>query len=74
MRVPVPLGKVGICLTRRGSVKGIELRHEFRGERQGIGLNERKRIVRLRLDVDANNLKSGTTVADACAARAAEKV
>ena len=74
VRIPVSFSKVGICLTRRGSVKSIEQREEFRVERQGVGLNERKRIVRLRLNVHAYNLKSGATVADACAARAAEKV
>ena len=72
--VTVPLGEIGICLTRGRSVNGIERPNEFRIQSEGIRLNKWKRIIRLRLNIHAYNLKARLTVTDTRAARAAEKV
>jgi hypothetical protein len=72
LRVPVPLGEVGICLTRGRSVNRVEKRNQFRIECQCVRLNERKRIIPLRLNIDPYNLKPGLTVTDPCATRATE--
>jgi hypothetical protein len=72
MGVAVPFGKVGVGLARRRSMKRIKQGDEFRIQFENIGLNERKGVMRLRIDVNPNNLKTGFSVANSGAASTAE--
>jgi hypothetical protein len=72
--VSVSLGKVGIRLAWRRGMDGVKRSHELKVEFQRVGLDEGKRIVRLRLIVHADDLKARSTVSDASAPSAAEQI
>src|ERR1700741_2750157 len=72
--VPVTLGEIRIRLARRRRVDSIEQRYELWIELERVRLNERQRIVGLRHDANADNVKASLGVADTGAAGAAEKV
>lgn len=74
MPVAVAFSEVGIRLTRRGSVNGVERSEELRVEGQRVSLDEFKWIVWLGVDVDANNAESGHAVPHAGAASATEEI
>jgi hypothetical protein len=63
MRVAVSFGEVRIRLARGGGVDGIKRSNESRVERKSIGLHKRKRIMRLGIDIYADNLEPGPTIA-----------
>jgi len=63
MRVAVSFGEVRICLARRGGVNGIKRSNEFRVECKSISLHKRKRIMRLGIDIYADYLEPGPTIA-----------
>ena len=52
----------------------VKLSDEFRFECKSIGLDERQRVIRLRVNVYTHNVKSRAAVTDASAASAAEKI
>jgi len=52
-------------------VKGSQ---EIRIKFECIALDELKRVVRLRIDIDTDNFKSSPTVANASATRAAKQI
>ncbi len=52
----------------------VERCYEFTIKRERVRLNEPERIIRLRLDIDADNIKSGSAVSDSGTASATEKV
>jgi hypothetical protein len=62
MPVPIPLGKIGICLARRRGVNEIERRDKIRIERKGVSLDEGQRIVRLGINVHAKDIKARSVV------------
>jgi hypothetical protein len=55
-------------------VNSIEGLDEFRIESQGIGLDELKRIVGLRVEINAYHLEPGSAVPRSGAAGTAEKI
>lgn len=61
-------------LARWTSVDRIEAGDERAIERQAIGLDELKRVARLRLDIDADDIEAGLVIAHASAAGAAEQI
>lgn len=63
-----------VRLARRRSVDRVERSHEIHIEAQAIGLNELKRIPRLRPNIDADDIEARTMIAHACTTSAAEEV
>src|SRR5580658_2439386 len=72
--IAIAFGEVGIRLARRRRMNGIERRDEFAIERERIGLDKSKRIVRLRRDIDAHHLEPRSMISDACTSRAAKQI
>jgi hypothetical protein len=52
----------------------VEGRYKVMAQRQRIRLDEFKRVMRLRVDIDAHDIESGPLIADTRAARAAEEI
>ncbi len=52
----------------------VELRDELRFERENVGLDERQRVISLRVDVHADNFKPCSAITDTRATRTAEKI
>ena len=52
----------------------VERGYEFTIKRERVRLNEPERIIRLRLNIDTDNLRSGSAVSDSGAAGATERV
>jgi len=63
-----------ICLAGRAGCNGIKLRDVYRKPCHNIGLNKREGIVSLRLDVNADHIKSGAVITGRGTARFAEEV
>ncbi len=74
MPVAIAFSEVGVGMTRRRSVNGVERSEELRVESKRVSLDEFKRIVWLGVDIHADNAESGHAVPDAGAASATEKI
>lgn len=74
MGIAIAFGEVGICLARRRCMNSVEPCNKPVIERQNIGLDERQRIVRLRIYVDADDIKSGFAIANARTTSATEEI
>ena len=74
MSVAVALREIGVRLTGRRRVHGVERFEELAIQRQGIRLDELERVVRLRRDVDTHNLEARTRVPQRGTSSTAEKI
>jgi hypothetical protein len=61
-------------MTGRRGVNGVERCDERRVKSKSVRLDERKRIMRLRFDVNANDIESRSGIADASPAGTTEKI
>ena len=53
---------------------GIERRENLRWHLESVRLREEKRVIRLWIDVDANDIEAGSMVANCCAASTAKQI
>jgi len=74
MCIPVPFGEVGISLAWLRGVNGVKRRDEPRVEGQSISLNEPEWIMRLWINIHANNLESRFAVTNTSSASTTEKI
>ena len=66
--------EIGIRLAWRRCVNGVKRSNELRVECKRVSLNELKRIMRLRINIHADNLESCSAVTDTRTASATEKI
>lgn len=72
--VAVALRQVGIGLARRGGVNHVERREKVDVEHHRVRLNERERVIRLGIDIDADDVESGLMIPEGGSAGATEEV
>ena len=72
--IAIPLGEIRIGLARRRCMNGVKRGDKLWIKLQRVRLNKWKRIIRLRLNIDADNLKARFSVTDAGTPGAAEKI